>query len=220
MNESVTICRQLQAPVYHYSSVPQCTPAEDGTEAQQPVVTVSGATWTPYGQSATATAAVAGYHHHHHHSHHHLQQQPQQQPVQLHHHHQHQHSQDAVVNATLHHHQPVDSYAWPVYNRRRPSYEDVVYHHHHHQSHHQQTVVTTPVAPYNQSATTATCSSPGTSLDEPTTAYQPANDYKYWPPIQHQPSPPGPTGRVSPYGWMKRIEYQDRPQPGNSHKLL
>ncbi|XP_050441775.1 homeobox protein CDX-1-like [Adelges cooleyi] len=224
MNESVTVCRQLQAPVYHHDGVVHCTAADESTEAQQPSATLAGSTWTPYGQSAAAAAAAVAEYHHHHHSHHHLQQQQQEQQqqqqqqhqVQLHHHHQQQQHHDPVVTSALHHHQAVDGYAWPVYNRRRPSYEDVVYHHHHHQPHHHQPVVAATSVPYNPATVTATCSSPGTSLDEPVVAYQPATDYKYWPPVQHQPSPPGQNGRVSPYGWMKRIEYQDRPQPGRT----
>ncbi|XP_022181056.1 homeobox protein CDX-4-like [Myzus persicae] len=143
-----------------------------------------------------------------------------------------------------HHHQPADGggyAAWPtavVYNKRRPSYADDVqaYHHAHHHAppppppppHHQPAgaaATLQAVAAYNPAvvtASTATCSSPGTSLDEPSSAaaaaaaaYQTANDYKYWPPVQQQPSPTG-TGRMSPYGWMKRVEYQDRPQPGRT----
>lgn len=202
----------------------------------------------PVTTAAVAAAAAAGYHHHHHHHLQQQQQLQQQQDHHLHHPHHGMSTVVSAPQPLLHHHhhhhQPSDGggyAAWPtvMYNKRRPSYADDVVSYHHAAAHHAQQPPPLPpphhqpagsataatlqaVAAYNPvatSASTATCSSPGTSLDEPSSAastvaaYQTANDYKYWPPVQHQPSPTG-TGRVSPYGWMKRVEYQDRPQPG------
>lgn len=238
MNESVTVCSRQQGPLYHHhghggGGMPvQCNGGDECNAGEPQPAAVAGS-WSAYGHQPTVAVAAASYHHHHHH--HHLQQQHLQQQ-QDHHHHQlhHVHGMSVVPPPSQpllhHHHQPTDGagYApWPavVYNKRRPSYADdvAVYHHGHHVPPHQPmgtaaSATLQAVTAYNpvaSSTTTATCSSPGTSLDEPSSAaaYQTTNDYKYWPPVQHQPSPTG-TGRVSPYSWMKRVEYQDRPQPG------
>lgn len=235
MNESVTVCSRQQVTPYHHSHGTMPSQCSSECVATEPQAAAVAGSWTAYGHQPVTTAAA--YHHHHH-----LQQQHQQQDHHLHH----PHGMPVPPPAPQpllhhhHHHQPADGnggYAgWPavVYNKRRPSYADdvQVYHHHSHHAppppppappHHQTTgpaATLQAVAAYNPAATstaTATCSSPGTSLDEPSSAavasYQTTNDYKYWPTVQHQPSPTG-TGRVSPYGWMKRVEYQDRPQPG------
>ncbi|VVC24432.1 Homeobox domain, metazoa,Homeobox domain,Homeobox domain-like,Homeobox, conserved site [Cinara cedri] len=252
MNDSASVCSRQQGPSYHHGVV--MSGDECGEPQSAAVAGSWTAYGHQSVAAAAAAGYHHHHHHHNLQQQQLQQQQQQQQHQQQDHHlHQPHHGMSLVPPPQSllhhhHHHQPADvgsGYAsWPtvVYNKRRPSYaDDVLYHHAHHapppqqqqsQHHHQPTGVPAAatlqaVAAYNPAVTsagTATCSSPGTSLDEPSSAaaaaaYQTSNDYKdyktYWPPVQHQPSPTG-TGRVSPYGWMKRVEYQDRPQPGRT----